>query len=423
MNEEVKKLAQLLKTPEGLILNLEEKMDKISGKNGVIKKIVQENRKKVERALKEMGFEDGQPKAQEVCRGLIKKAEETDELLFKHFQRPDFSTTAGCQSIIDATKELTGDLRGFYLKEEKARELFELNPPKQIMTNLGYGNNIKQMLKNEDIFELFSALRFAEGSDWVNSVFFKPYADLKRDDFEERKIKIVVLPEKWAEIGEKFMGKKLHHMSHLKELGIVFAIPVRQTNPGETLYMFFMTLHYVYEVNWHARLFKWYSQRPDFAQKVMETLKVETSSLTLPNKNKMSWRIVPAYLAKGDSNDPRLFEPHLSTEAWHYTEVAEAIDRFSQRFSGLGFEFWQGSDTVSEYFPSSDLELEKETLVSFDLFDNGVTLPQKAKFKSKYSFRQQEALWNEIFIQYLGKEKLNEVLIENLDKGFVALSF
>jgi len=227
------------------------------------------------------------------------------------------------------------------------------------------------------------------------------------------------LPKRWLGIGQKFLGKKLHHMSHLKELGIVFVIPTTNQPSGETIYFFFMTLHYTYEVNWHSKLFEMYSRGPDFAKKMINALKVEVSGQPLPNKDKMSWRIVPKYLAKDDPNDPRLAEPHISPEAWHYTKAASAINKFAQRFPETGLGFWQSLDVAGDYFPVNNSK--EETLISFDLFDNGISLLQQIGFKSKYLYHQQEALWNEVFIKYLGEEKLDKIMTENLDKGFVVL--
>lgn len=419
----ISKIAKLLRTSERVILNLERKMEKVSSKKDVIKKIVQENEYQIKQRLVELGFglKRGlfNTRAEKVYEALIKKTEETDEALFEHFHQPDFSMTAGCRSLINATKELTGDLAGFYLKEDKARELLQLNPPRQIMASLSYGSDLKKMLAKEDIFEIFSALRFVEDSRWLNDVFFKPYGHLKEGDFEERKIKVMVLPEKWTGIGQKFLGKKLHHMSHLKELGVVFVIPVAKHVPGETLYLFFMTLHYTYEVDWHSRLFKMYSQGPNFAPKMIKALKVAVSGHPLPNKRKASWRIIAKYLAKDDPNDPRLAEPHISPEAWHYTRTALAIQKFARRFPNLGLDFWQDLDVTGDYFPSNSSK--KRTLISFDLFDNGISLLQRIGFESKYLYHQQEALWNRIFTEYMGEEKLDKVMMENLDKGYITL--
>ncbi len=417
----LEKVAGLLRSPVEVISNLEKKMSKISGKSGVIGGIAKENEEKVNQKLADLGL-SRQSTAQQVYQALIERVRKNDKQVFEYFDKPDFGTTAGCQSIIDQVKKLVGDLSGFYLKPEKAKELLRLNPPKNILSNLGY-NNIDQMLEKEDVFEIFPALRFVEESRWLNEVFFKEYENLKKEDFEERPIKIMVLPEKWEGIGKKFLGKKLHHMSHLKELGVIFIIPVSPTPPGETLYLLTMSLHYSYEVDWHSRLFKIYSQEKDFVKKMINALKVEVTSTPLPNDEKMSWRITPAYLAKKDINDPRLFEPHISPEAWHYTKAAKAINELDGKAPRMGLDFWKGLDVVGDYFTSDGSDGDNgKVLISFDLFDNGIALLQKRGFESKYLYHQQEALWNKVFIDYMGEEMLDKLMMENLHKGEITLN-
>ena len=412
------KLAKILRTTPDVILDMEKKMEKAIGKKGVVEAIVKEDEEIVKKRLEELGLKKTSS-AEEVYSALIEKAKFNDQALFARFQEPEFTTAVGCKTLINATKELTGNLPGFYLKKEKAEELLRLNPPRNIMAALGYGTDVEKMLAEEDSFEIFCALRFVESESWLNEVFFKPYKDLKKEDFEDREIEVRVLPERWLGIGRKFLGKKLHHMSHLKELGIVFIIPVEDYGVGETLYLFFMTLHYLHETDWHSKLFKMYSSHKDFALKMSSALKVEVSSFPLPNKGKASWRIVARYLAKKDPNDPRLFEPHISPEAWHYTQVSSAIQQFASRFDDLELDFWQGLDGVGELFQYKGLE--GETLVSFDLYDNGIDLLKQSGLESDHLYHQQEALWNKIFIRYVGEKKLDKLMMENLEKGFVSL--
>ncbi len=411
------KLAKLLRTPEKVVLDLEKKMQRITGKQGIIEKIIQENDNKINQKLEKLGL-NRSSKAKDIYEALIAKAKQSDQSLSSHFHQLNFSTAAGSQDLINTIKELTGNLSGFFLKEEKIKELFRSNPPKNIMEILGYGNDIDEMLKKENVFELFCALRFAEDSNWLNNIFFQSYGYLTREDFEKRPIKIMVLPEKWSGKGQEFLEKKFHHMSHLKEVGVVFIIPVIKSHTNEALYCFFMTLHYTYEVYWHARLFEMYSEQDNFVQKMTEALRVHVSDFPLPNNEKMSWRMMPAYLAKKNADDSRLFEPHISPEAWHYTKAAICIDKFSQQFPGSGFDFWRDSDVLSEYFSNSS---GQEDLISFDLFDNGISLLQQKDFESRYLYHQQEALWNKIFIEYMGEEMLDKLMMENLDKGYVSL--
>ena len=61
----------------------------------------------------------------------------------------------------------------------------------------------------------------------------------------------------------------------------------------------------------------------------------------------------------------------------------------------------------------------QEQLVSFDLTDLIMSLVKKGQVK--YLYHQQEALWNRIFSEYKGRERMNELIEENIISGFVEL--
>jgi len=41
--------------------------------------------------------------------------------------------------------------------------------------------------------------------------------------------------------------------------------------------------------------------------------------------------------------------------------------------------------------------------------------------EAKYLYHQQEALWNKIFVEYMGRERMNEVIEDNIISGFVTI--
>lgn len=415
MKEEFIKLAKIARTDPEVIEQVSLKMSKITGKENVIEGLVEDIELKVIKKLAKLNLE--KPTADQVQDALMNKMQENDEKLFSYFNSPDFNKSEGYQKVLDGIKDIVGPKPGFYLKKEKALNLFRKSPPKNIMNALGY-TDLEKMLDTEDWFELFAALRIVEDSKWVNTVFFAALEDIKADDFEERDIKYLALPDKWADIAKKFTKKKLHHMSHLKEMGLVFVIPMGASGAlGELIYLVFMTMHYLYEVDWHSKLFKGYSQRHDFYKKMVDALKVETSSDPLLQGEKMSFRIAPSYLAKKDLSDPRLKEPRISPEDWHYIKAAKDIKKLAQKNPDLGLDFWDDLHYVAGYFPSKD----EERLIAFNMFDVGVALLKKTEIEIKYIYHQMDALWNEIAIRYIGEDELNKLMMENLDKGSVVL--
>ena len=87
--------------------------------------------------------------------------------------------------------------------------------------------------------------------------------------------------------------------------------------------------------------------------------------------------------------------------------------RLNDRFTFTNVGFWQNLDFVGGFFKSeSDNERRQ---VSFDLLDNAMSLVMQ-KHMVKYLYHQQEALWNKIFMEYVGGEAVMEqLLVENFE--------
>ena len=135
---------------------------------------------------------------------------------------------------------------------------------------------------------------------------------------------------------------------------------------------------------------------------------------------KMTWRIVQRYLAKDNENDPRLFEPHVNPEAEHWYRAERDFGRLGRMMeeedSKMSFRFWIGLDFVGDYFKDRN---GQEQLVGFNYIDLVMSLVKKGHIK--YLYHQQEALWNKIFLEYMGRETMNQLIEENIEKGFIEL--
>ncbi len=408
------KIAKFLRTDTETISRLEFAMEAATGKKDIITKIVVENDKVVEEKNKILGV--GNPDAQKIFAALLQKVKATDQALYEFMGRPQFNRSDCCQVFVQIIKDIAGDKNGFFLKEEKMRDFLILNPPKNILQSLGYAD-VKEALAKEDLYEIFAALRFAEDPHWLNDVFFRPFLDLHPDSFEKRPIKIIFLKDKWLEIGRQYVAKKLHHISHLKEAGLVFIIPTEQENvPGHSLELVTLVLHYFFEIDFYSRLFESYAQEAaSFSAKITQALRGDVPGGALP-KEGAAWKIIQRYLGKIDASDPRLFEPHVNPEAVHWLKAEEALLKLDGKKPELDFAFWHNLDFVGEFLPAGK---KGEDLVSYDLIDNIIGLTKGGLMK--YLYHQQEALWNKIFIEYLGLEELERLMIENLDKGIIKL--
>jgi len=240
------KIAKILHADKKTIKRVEEKMAGVLGHNSVFDKIVEENEAIIKEKIKFLKIKENS--AASLYKSLINKIKDTDYKIFNLFERPVCDKKEGCEKVLNFAKELSGSPDGFFLKEEKAKELLINIPPQNVLKFLKY-KNAEEMLARENLFEVFAALRFIEESSWLNNIFFKQYENLKPSDFEKRKIRVEVLSDKWRAAAENFLKKKYHNISHLKELGVIFIIPALLDVPGETLRTFSLILHYFHEID------------------------------------------------------------------------------------------------------------------------------------------------------------------------------
>lgn len=419
MDNHIGKIARILRVDRHIIERLEVDLHKITGKVGVLSQIADRNEQTIGDRLSALGV-GRNANAHEVFDALISKVESDDIQLLKHLGIVSSRGAESAKTVVDFIKEIHQPQSGFFLKREKAKQLLVAEPPKKIMAALGY-KYVEELLQKEDLLEVYSALRFLEDQEWQNKVFFKQYETLHPDDFEEREVEIRALHPKWAKAAEKFVAKKYHNVSHLKEMGVIFVIPLFLGISGETLRLVSLLMHYIHEVSFYSDLFKKFAFAPDhFSKKLISLLRgdvIEDRLSEMPSEaRRPRFLVVQRYLAKDDENDWRLFEPRINPEALHWLRAEAEIVKIGQLVPNFqnGLDFWKDLGPVGDYFLT---DAGVEVLVSFNLVDTVMALV-KRKELIKYLYHQQESIWNQIFAGHFGWDKLEEYSKKYILQGY-----
>ncbi len=413
------KLAKMLRTKPEVVLDLEKKLEKVTGKTGVVEGIAEQNDMLIKHSFSELGIGSQNRDAETVYQALIGQLENFDEHLYNYLDKPDLSKmSVVCGKLCETALTLNQPQKGFFIKKDRAIQMLEKFPPQNLLDYFGH-RTVAELVEKRGFASVFSSLRFGQSGQWMHKFFDGAYNDLTPSDFEEREVELKVLETIWLAVAEKFLEKKYHNVSHLKELGVIFVTPIKIDTPGETLRMFTLLLHYLNEVPFYSKLFRKFSTEPNFSDKLKSLLRGDVPENKLLTTNyslqTVSFRIVQRYLAKDDPDDFRLLEPHVNPEAEHWYKARNDLRKIA-----LPSEVWtkegQDLDFVGDFFPSSS---GGEQLVSFDLIDLVMSLVKKGEIK--YLYHQQEALWNKIFIEYLGRDKLEKLVEENIISGFIKL--
>lgn len=408
--DSIETLAEVLAVKPELLLDLDKDMTRRLGRSDVLKSVADENEAEIRKTLQDLDIKSRS--AVEVRKGLQAAILADEAELLRYLEalpgKDKFEKAAHLARSIAKVGP------GFFLKKEYAKEILRKRPPQELLNYLKVAD-VETLIANYDVTEVFSALRFVESEDWMHETFDAAYGQFTAADFEERAIEVRVLGPVWHDVGEKFAAKKHHNVSHLKEFGVIFLNPLEENMPGKFLRDFALFFHYFHEIEFYSKLFHKYAGRADFAEHLKSLLRGDVAEASEVKEGE--WLIVQRYLAKTDATDPRLFLPRVNPESMHWARGERDLTSFAGAGANLSLRFWHDHDWVGGVFEDGAGEA-----VSFDLEDNVMSAVSATEGQPvSFHYHEREALWTRLFSEYAGgEERMEELLIENFDKGLIS---
>jgi uncharacterized protein (TIGR00730 family) len=403
-------LSDLLDAEEPTFTQSIRQLEDISGKSGADVKLIGDITAMAHENLRALGLNPAASTGEEVYQALLGRLQIDINRLTKVIGATDSEDVDHLVPfMVDAANKVKFDRKVFVLKREKAKEFLRTMPPKQLMEKLGYAT-ADEMFAGEDFDEIYTALRFSEGPDWLTK-YNELFKTVTPHDYEERDLRIVVMNhDKYVDLASHFVQKKLHNVTHTKEMGIIVVVPMHvRKMRGLVLKTLPLLLHYMNEVKLYSTFFKLKSAHPHFGETVVNTLIADPGTGTqLVGKN-IHWRVIQRYLGKHkeDSVDKIAFEPHVQPEDLHWRRAEDLLYQIDPEL-----EFWKDRDYVAlnyDGFP-----------VAFNLFDVSFAYSNKESYEGRYAYHFRESLWNEIFVRYMGFKNLASQVLEQLDNEMIA---
>lgn len=403
-----KLIVDVLQAKQPLFSNALSQLEKASGKKGVDVRLTAEIIDKFNSKTKALGLDPNDTTGPELYRALLAKAKEHDAHLAEFIGAKDPEDVHEVVPlVIDAVNKSAMNRRCWALKEDVAKRFLIKTPPKKIMERLGYAT-IEEMLAKENIYEIYSALRFAEDDDWLNE-FNEQYRTVKPADFEDREIKLIQMPkERWGDIAKHFVEKKRHLNTHLKELGVVVLLPATVDRmPAITMKVMTLTFHYYNEVRLYSAFFKLQQVKANFGEIFVDTLIADPDTSAVVGGQNIHWRVIQRYFGKiKDEFHPEIFEPHLQPEDLHWRKAEEMMYEVDPEL-----KFWEDLDFVGKVVDGQPL--------TFNLMDVVLSYSNGIAYEDRYFYHFREALWNEIFMRYMGESILEDQILKQLDNDMI----
>lgn len=401
-------LQDLLDAKEPLFSESLKQLERASHKLGVDAKLVGDIYTRATRAMKKMGLDETDTTGPELYHALIAKLKEHDEHLAKAIGADSKTAVDKLMPLMKrAAEKVKMPRECWVLRKSVAKEMLRQMPPPNIMQRLGY-KSVDSMLKRENLAEIYGALRFAEDPEWLNK-FDENYKNLRPSDFETRKIEIVIMPHKrWGDIAEHFIKKKRHNITHLKELGIILMLPIKEDRlPGITIWVMSLLFHYTNEIRLYSAFFKMQQVKRDFGKIVVDTLIADPDLGPIMGGNHIHWRVIQRYFGKLESEShPEIFQPHVQPEDLHWRKAEDVLYEIDPEL-----EFWEDMDYVALMYDDRP--------VTFNMMDVAASYCNDTPYKKRTIYHFRESLWNEIFMRYMGQKTLRDQVLKRLDNAMI----
>ena len=403
-------LRDLLDAEEPLFTTALRQLEYTSGRTGADTKLIGDITRMAHDNMRLMGLNPAVSTGEEVYYALQARVEDDIARLTKIIGAKDSEDVEHIVPyMIETANKAKFNRKVFVLKREKAKELLRQMPPYDLMKALGH-KDVEELFEKEDFDEIYTALRFSEGPEWLNK-YDELFSTVTADDYEERDMRIIQMDhKKYVDLAAHFVKKKLHNVTHTKEMGTIVVVPMHAKRMrGLVLKTLPLLFHYMNELKLYSTFFKLNSKKPHFGKIVVETLIADPGDASQIVGNKIHWRVIQRYLGrhKEDSVSKAAFEPHVQPEDLHWRRAEDLLYELDPEL-----EFWKDRDYVGVMYDDFP--------VAFNLFDVSFAYSNKESYEGRYAYHFRESLWNEIFVRYMGFKNLSEQVLEQLDNDMIA---
>ena len=402
-------LRDLLDAEEPIFSLSLRQLEAASGHKGVDAALIGEIARKMRESIETLGLDPDDTTGPELYAALMARMKVDNDRVTKLIGGTDADDVKHMVPLmVKAVENMKINREAWVLKRSVAKRLLKTMPPKQLMKHLGY-RSVDSMLKHENIDEVYTALRFSEGGEWLNE-YNELFKTIKPSDFETRDISIVVMDhDKYVDLATHFVEKKLHNITHTKEMGVIVVVPMHtERMKGITLKSLPLIFHYINEIRLYSAFFKLKQVNHNFGETVVQTLIADPGAASQMAGQNVHWRVIQRYFGKmKDENHPEAFEPHVHPEDLHWRKAEEMLGMLDPEM-----KFWQELDYVGKTVGDWPITL--------NLMDVSLGYSNEVPYKERYVYHFRESLWNEIFMRYMGHSNLENQILKQLDNDMIS---
>lgn len=402
-----KMLRYLLEAEEPLFTQSLRELEFLTGKKAVDVKLTADVIERTHLAVRGLGLDSNDSTDKELYFALKQRVHEHNAHLMTAFGiAVNASSEDIARNLIQVFKKKAKPSKLWVLKKSVAKNLIREMPPKTLMKKLRY-RSVESMLKKEKLEELYVAMRYSEGDEWLGAFNGLFESRVVPSDFENRELALVVLSsDRWSGV-VKYDDRRRRSVVHAKEMGIIAVPPLElRDTKGMVVRVLPLLFHYFNEVRLYSAFFKFRSTEANFGQIITDTLTSESEVGASIANFHIHWRIIQRYFGE-NGESPEFFQPHIQPEDLSWRKAEKSMFGISSEL-----RFWQDLDYVAVHGVDG-------RPISFNLADAALNYSYDISFANRSVHFFRESLWNEIFLRYVGEENVRKILLSQLDKNSV----
>jgi hypothetical protein len=185
-------------------------------------------------------------------------------------------------------------------------------------------------------------------------------------------------------------------------------LPVKVDHlPGISIWVGALLFHYINEIRLYSAFFKLKQVQPDFGKVFVDTLLADPDMGPIMSGENIHWRVIQRYFGKLENEyHPEVFEPHVQPEDLHWRRAEESL-----RMIDPELELWKDLDYVGLMYDGRP--------ITFNMMDVAASYTNNTPYEKREIYHFREALWNEVFVRYMGQEMLEQQVLNQLDNDMI----
>jgi hypothetical protein len=371
-------------------------LERLSGKKGHDIRVFVDSIHHFKDLSKQLNLDNEDTTPHELYQSLVVQSKKDSERLAERLGVEQTDTPSEVvKKCIGYLEKRTGWRKFWCVKQSVLKKQLKANPPKKVMTVLGF-RSIDSLLKREPVLQTLVLAKIIEGVGWQEK-YINQAGSMTNSDFDEQKISFNVISHVRLDSLKKSEIDLRRVVFSSEESSVIIIAPPSRRFEGDVMFYFDTIINHVNGIISRSAFYRFKGLQPDF----FETLK-DIRENGFKKASFINWPIRwSAVMHSIQHHGNRKLAERLDLNIPAYELFGLSAEREMQRFGVWEKGFAYGDKTG--------------LIVSTHLSDVIINAINKNDFESSYNEFGKNRLYDELFSRYLTHHEVIEDIFREDD--------